>query len=116
MIGPLGLSTLRMMKKLLALGMVVAGLASAANAPLQPPDDRWLRGSAILDHPPAPAEPDPLAPFERRVDGDGKPSRLARRLVAGDRDSVRNYDKTRHHTSSHLTDSRIAELMIPAIE
>ena len=57
-----------------------------------------------------------LALFERRVDGDDEPSRLAWRLVAGDRDSVRYYDETRHHTSSHLTDSRIAELMISAIE
>ena len=84
--------------------------------PPLPSDDRWLRGSAILGDPPAPAEPDPLALFERGVDGDGEPSRLAWRLVARDRNSVRDYDETRHHTSSHLTDSRIAEMMIPAIE
>jgi hypothetical protein len=48
MIGPLGLSTLRMMKKLLALGMVAVGLASAANAPLQPPDERRLKLQAFF--------------------------------------------------------------------
>jgi hypothetical protein len=53
--------------------------------------------------------------FERRVDGDGEVSDL-RRLGAGDRNAVRDYDETRHHTPSHLTDRRIAELMIPAIE
>ena len=48
MIGPLGSSTLRMMKKLLALGVVAVGLASAANAPLQPPDERRLKLQAFF--------------------------------------------------------------------
>ncbi len=81
-----------------------------------PLNDRWRRGGVILGDPPAPAEPDSLALFERRVDGDCEASSLTRRLGARDRDPVRDYDETRHHTSSHLTDRRIAELMIPAIE
>ena len=84
--------------------------------PPLPLNDRWLRDGAILGHPAAPAEPDTLALFERCVDGDGEASSLTRRLGARDRDPVRDYDETRHHTSSHLTDRRIAELMIPAIE
>jgi hypothetical protein len=48
MIGPLELSTLRMMKKLLALGMVAVGLAHAANAPRQSPDERWLKLQAFF--------------------------------------------------------------------
>ena len=83
--------------------------------PPLPSDHRRLRDAAILGHPPAPAEPDPLALFERRVDRDGEAAGL-RRLGAGDRDPVRDYDETRHHTSSHLIDRRIAELMMPAIE
>jgi hypothetical protein len=48
MIGPLALSTLRMMKKLLALGMVAVGLASGAIAPQQPPDERMLKLQAFF--------------------------------------------------------------------
>jgi hypothetical protein len=37
-----------MMRKLLALGMVVVGLARAANAPPQPPDERRLKLQAFF--------------------------------------------------------------------
>ena len=79
-------------------------------------NDRRRAERAILAHLPAPAEPDALAPFQRRVDGDGQASGLTRHLGVGNGDPIRHDDQPRRHTSSHLTDRRIAELMMPAIE
>src|SRR5262249_6409257 len=89
--------------------------------------DRDKAALAALDHPrlvcgtliadlAAPSEPQPFAMLERGLDGDRETAGLARALGIGDRDAVRNYDETRHQTSSHFSDRRVAELMIPAIE
>jgi hypothetical protein len=44
------------MRKLVCLGVITVGLARAANAPPQPPDDRWLKLQAFFEsyHCPAP--------------------------------------------------------------
>ena len=91
-----------------------------------PGDSRWHRlvvAPSVRRHAPAvqPAASGAtlvLQPFGRERDLiiDGEPARLTRAFGIGHRDAVRDYDETRHQTSSHFSDSRVAALMMPAIE
>ena len=71
---------------------------------------------AVLADIAAPAEPDAFALLQRGVDGDGEAARLTRALGIGNAHPIRDENQTRRHASSHFTESRIAELMIAAIE
>ena len=77
-------------------------------------DDLGLLGGALVGSI-SPLQPNhsPSRCFERGIDRDGEAAGLARPLGIGNRDAVRDYDETRHQTSSHFTDSRVAELMMP---
>ena len=64
----------------------------------------------------APAEPHSVAIFERGFHRDRHSAGERRAWGIGNRDAVRDYDKSRAHASSQLDDSRVAVLMMPAME
>src|SRR5438046_3861225 len=66
-------------------------------------DDARLDRPVILDGLAAPSKPHAIAPLQCGIDRDSQAAGLAWSLGVRDRYPVRNYDKARHHTSSHLT-------------
>ena len=64
----------------------------------------------------APAEPHSVAIFQRGLDRDRHSAGQRRARGVGNRYAVGNYDQSRAHASSQLDDSRVAVLMMPAME
>ena len=70
----------------------------------------WVRDLA------APAEPHSVAIFQRGLHRDRHSASQRRARAIGNRYAVGDYDESRAHASSQLDDSRVAVLMMPAME